>query len=648
MKLRFFYTVLAVLFAINTNAQATNEDVLFKIDNTPVYASEFLRVYNKNLELVQDESQKDVDAYLKLFVNYKLKLKEARDLEYNKKPSYIRELANYKKQLAKNYLTDNKVTDDLVSEAYDRTLNELKASHILIKIPEDASPEDTLTAYNQIMKLRESVINVGFEAVKKDVHNGKTIFAEGLGYFSCFKMVYDFENMAYNTEVGKVSMPFRTKFGYHIVKIFDKRKSRGTVTVAHIMVSNKQTDSLQDAPEIRINDIYKKLLQGEDFESLAKQFSEDKSSSDKGGKLNSFSGGQLSSSEFEDVAFNLKNVGDVSQPFQSNFGWHIVKLYNKEPVKSFAELRPELEVKVKRDSRSQLINNALINTLKERYEVSSEQDALPYFESILSDDYFKRSWELPSDFKGTELLLKIGDSQLTYTDFGEYLVRNQRRVTAKKPFKNLVSESYQTFFNNSLIQYREDNLENEDKDFSYIVDEYRDGLLLFDLMETKIWNAAKTDSVGIQDFYNKNKDNYYWNERIDAVVASSADETVIKNVSELLKNGKAPEDIKKTVNLDNKVNVIFTSGVMDANHQALPKDFVFQKGISKVHKHNDAFVVIQGKDLLPKKLKTFDEAKGKIISDYQIYKENKWLEDLSNKYQVVVNQDVLTKVKSQI
>jgi peptidyl-prolyl cis-trans isomerase SurA len=317
MKLRFFYTVLAVLFAINTNAQATNEDVLFKIDNTPVYASEFLRVYNKNLELVQDESQKDVDAYLKLFVNYKLKLKEARDLEYNKKPSYIRELANYKKQLAKNYLTDNKVTDDLVSEAYDRTLNELKASHILIKIPEDASPEDTLTAYNQIMKLRESVINVGFEAVKKDMHNGKTIFAEGLGYFSCFKMVYDFENMAYNTEVGEVSMPFRTKFGYHIVKIFDKRKSRGTVTVAHIMVSNKQTDSLQDAPEIRINDIYKKLSQGEDFESLAKQFSEDKSSSDKGGKLNSFSGGQLSSSEFEDVAFNLKNVGDVSQPFQS-------------------------------------------------------------------------------------------------------------------------------------------------------------------------------------------------------------------------------------------------------------------------------------------------------------------------------------------
>ncbi len=646
--MRYFYTVLLVGLSICLQTQTTKEDILFTVDKAPVYASEFIRIYNKNLELVQDESQKDVDAYLELFINYKLKLKEARDLEFDKKPSYIRELSNYKKQLAKNYLTDNKVTDALVSEAYDRTINEVKASHILIKIPEDASPQDTLVAYNQMLQLRESVINVGFEAVKKDVHNGKSIFAEGLGYFSCFKMVYDFENVAYNTNVGDVSMPFRTQFGYHIVKVFDKRKSRGTVTVAHIMVSNQQKDSLQDAPEIRINDIYKKLSQGEDFESLAKQFSDDKSSSNKGGKLVPFSGGQLSSSEFEDVAFSLNNIGDVSQPFKTNFGWHIIKLYNKEPVESFEVLKPELEVKVKRDSRSKLINNALVSILKERYDVSDDQEALPYFVSILNDDYFKRAWTLPADFETEKPLINIGNKQLTYKDFGDFLVNGQRRATTKKSFDKLVSESYNTFLNNSLVQYQEDNLESESEDFAYIVDEYRDGLLLFDLMESKIWNAAKTDSVGLQKFYGNNKENYVLNERVDAMVASSVKQNTIKKVSKLIEEGNTQKEIKEVINSDDKVDVIFTSGIMDANHQALPKGFKFQVGISEIYNYNDAYVVVNVKEVLPRKLKTFDEAKGRVISDFQVYKEKALLDDLKSKYQVTVNQEVLAKVKSQI
>ena len=257
MKLKYFYALFVFLFTINIQSQITNNDVLFTLNKEPVYATEFMRVYSKNLDLVQDESQKDVDAYLTLFKSYKLKLKEAKYLEFDKKPSYIRELANYKKQLAKNYLSDNKVTDALVLEAYERSINEVKASHILIKIPEDASAQDTLIAYNKILKIRETLISVGFETLKRDIHDGKTIFVEGLGYFSCFKMVYDFENAAYNTNIGEVSMPFRTRFGYHIVKVFDKRKSRGEVTIGNIMVSSKQVDSIQDNSENRINDISK-------------------------------------------------------------------------------------------------------------------------------------------------------------------------------------------------------------------------------------------------------------------------------------------------------------------------------------------------------------------------------------------------------
>jgi len=648
MKIKYFLTLFVFLFTINIQSQIDSNDVLFTVDDEPVYATEFMRVYNKNLDLVQDESQKDVDAYLSLFKSYKLKLKEAKDLEFDKKPSYIRELSNYKKQLAKNYLTDNKVTNALVEEAYQRTINEVKASHVLIKIPEDASPQDTLIAYNKILKIREALLSLGFETIQKDIHDGKTIFAEGLGYFSCFKMVYDFENVAFNTEIEEVSMPFRTQFGYHIVKVFDKRKSRGEVTIGNLMISNKQKDSIQQSPENRINDIYKKLSQGEDFESLAKQFSDDKSSASKGGKMQPFSGGQLSSEIFENAAFNLKNIGDVSQPFETKFGWHIIKLYDKQYTKTFEELKPELEVKVKRDSRSKLINNALVSTLKERYSISEDQSDLAYFETILNDDYFKRNWTLPTDFDGSKPFLKIDTKQLTYQDFGNFLLKAQRKPRTKQPFSKIVSDSYEQFLNINLVQYQEENLENENEDFANIIGEYRDGLLLFDLMETKIWNVSKTDTLGLREFYKANQQNYVWKQRVDADVASSASENDIKKVEELLKLGKTTDQIKEALNVNNKVAVIFTSSIMDAEHQALPKNFEFKEGVSKVYNYNDAYLVAMVKQVLPSELKTFEDSKGRIISDYQEYKEVKWIEDLNSKYKVKVNEEVLSKVKTQI
>jgi len=242
------------------------------VDGEAVKASEFVRVYSKNLDLVQDETQKDIDAYLELFVNYKLKIKEAKRLGLDKDQKYLREFDNYKQQLTKNFLNETQVTDALVKEAYDRYKQEVKASHILIMM--DESDNDTLEVYNRLLNLRERLMNESFEKVQKEVHNGSTVFAEDLGYFSVFKMVYDFENVAYNTNIGDVSMPFRTRFGFHIVKVFDKRLSRGEVTVEHIMVSHNQTDSTL-VPEVRINEIYKKIEQGENFESLAIQFSDD-------------------------------------------------------------------------------------------------------------------------------------------------------------------------------------------------------------------------------------------------------------------------------------------------------------------------------------------------------------------------------------
>ena len=655
--IRTFFAILFLTFTCQVLAQSNTKDVLFVVDDEPVYASEFIRVFNKNLDLVKDESQKDVDEYLKLFVNYKLKLREAKRLGLDKKPNYIRELSNYKKQLAKNYLTDTKVTNALIEEAYERVSNEVNANHILIRLDDTASPKDTLHVYNELMELRNRVINEGFDAVKKDVHNGKTVFAEELGYFSGFKMVYEFENAAFNTPVDEVSKPFRTQFGYHIVSVVGKRKSRGTVEVAHIMVvdnhdhkghaKHDEAHAEHDA-ESRINEIYKKLEQGEDFESLAKQFSEDKSSAGKGGRLKAFSGGELSSPEFEDQAFALQEKGAYSKPFRSSFGWHIIKLIDRKAVPSFEEMRSEIESKVKRDSRSKLIKTSRVNELKKRYHITNAEAGLKYFTSILNDDYYKSAWKLPADFDDNKVLTTIEDQEIKYKDFASFLLKSQRRQTKKQAFNVLVNDLYEIFLNNNLLKFQEDNLENENEEFAGVLSEYRDGLLLFDLMDNEIWNAATNDSIGVQKFYETRKEDYFFSDRVDAVVASSAKKSDIKKVAKMLKAEMSPDAIKTKMNTKDKINVLFSSGLMDAKHQALPEGLAFKKGVSKVMRHNGAYVVVRIKTVIPKTLKTFEEAKGKVISDFQDHKEQTWLKDLQDTYKVTINQDVLNAVRQEL
>ncbi|WP_136480662.1 peptidylprolyl isomerase [Cognatitamlana onchidii] len=648
MNFRPLFTLLFVLLAMPGYAQLVEKEVLFTVADEPVYASEFIRVYRKNLDLVQDDSQKDVDEYLKLFTRYKLKLKEARNLGYDKKKSYLKELNSYEKQLAKNYMSDPQVTEDLVKEAYERSVYEVEADHILIRIEETATPEDTLKVYNDLLKLRERALKEGFDKVREEVHNGSTVFGEKLGYFGAFKMVYKFESMAYNTHVGEISMPFRTRFGYHIVKVIDKRKSDGKVEVAHIMIAERENDSLSEKLEDKIQDIYMKLEQGESFEELAKQFSTDRNTSQNGGKLAAFGRSDIDAKPFVDKAFSLDSIGEFSKPVRTNYGWHIIKLLGKKPVPDFKTLEPELVESVKKDSRSRLINEALIKKLVEKYEVDTHQPDLSYFESILDESYFTNSWKLPDNFKGNESLVMIGDRNIAYQDFADFLLRTMRTSRQKEPFEQLLTKKYQDFLGQEVIQYQEDHLENDNEEYAHLISEYRDGLLLFELMEETIWNETQSDSIEVQNYYENNKQNYVTPKRIDAIVATSSSKKNIKKVSKLLEQGLEVEKIKTLVNSNDKIEVIFTTGVLDASHQGLPENLVFQKGVSKIYKHNQSYVVVQVKEVMPSQQKTLDEAKGAVINDYQTYKEEKWMRDLANKYKVEVNETVLNKVKGEL
>ncbi len=645
MKFKF-KCLLIVLFAINFSFSQDKDEVLLKVDGESVMSSEFLRVYNKNLDLVKDESQKDIDGYLKLFTEYQLKLKEARRLKFDEDKKYQREFLSYKKQLTKNYLSENKVTEALVKEAYDRSNIDINASHILVRL--DESEIDTLAAYNEVLALRKRVLNEGFDIVKEEMHDGTNIFLEDLGYFSAFKMVYAFETAAYNTPEGESSMPFRTQFGYHVVNIKNKRLSKGTITAAHIMVALKQADSLLD-PEQRINDIYKKLNQGETFESLAKQFSDDKSSAKNGGKLSPFKSGQLSSEIFESTVFALETNGDVSAPFKTEYGWHIVKRLELKPVQDFEDLKGSLEAKVKRDSRSKLINTAMVNELKKSYEISYNPGAKAYFESLITNEFFARSWRLPEDFQKDETLFSINTKSFTYNEFGSYLMSAQGVYVGKnKPASVVIDKEFNAFFEKSILQFREDNLELENEDFANILKEYRDGLLLFDLMEKEVWNKASKDTLGLQAYYNKHKSKYQWEDRVDLVMASSADETSMKTILKMMKKETSEAAISEALNTEDKQNVIFTKGIFNLGDSKLPNNLEVKLGVSKIYKHNEAFHVIDVKGILPAGIKTLEEARGNVINDYQAEIETNWINDLQKRFKVEVNQDALKTIKAKI
>ncbi len=370
---------LFLTISLITKAQNSPKEVLFTIDQKPYYTDEFERIYKKNLDLVKDESQKDLNQYLELFLGYKLKVNKAYKLGLENGDQYKNELKTYRSQLAKNYTTDSKVTKELVDEAYSRIQKEVNASHILIKCDENALPPDTLIAYKKAVLIREKAISgedFGTLAQANSEDPSAKDNKGNLGYFSAFRMIYPFESAAYKTPVGAISKIVRTRFGYHIIKVNEMRANRGEITVAHIMILKAKEGEDVTKPKATIDDIYKKIQQGEKFEELANQFSEDKSSSSKGGVLNRFSSGQLSSDEFENVAFELTKENPMSKPFQSQFGWHIVKLIEKYPVKTLAESKTDLENKISKDDRSRLITNSLNDKLRKNIKLKQTQNCL--------------------------------------------------------------------------------------------------------------------------------------------------------------------------------------------------------------------------------------------------------------------------------
>lgn len=639
-------------------AQNSTKEVLFTIDNKPYYTDEFARVYKKNLDLVKDESQKDLNQYLELFVGYKLKINKAYKLGLQDGSAYQNELKSYRTQLSKNYTSDSKVTKELVEEGYKRFLKEIKAAHILITVDENAAPEDTLKAYNQALDIRKRAID-GEDFGKLATEFSQDPSAKDnkgdLGYFTAFRMVYAFETGAYKTPKGSISNPIRTRFGYHLIKVEDIRDNRGDVIVAHIMIMNppETSENKEDADKGKntIQDIYKKLQQGEKFEDLAKQFSEDKSSSSKGGVLNRFGSGQLSSEEFENVSFNLTKENPISEPFKSQYGWHIVKLIDKFSVKTIDEMRTDLESKVSKDDRSRLITASMNVKLRKKYSIKRDDKFFGTISKLITENYYEGKWEIPADLKlyNKNLVTINSTKSLTGAAFLTYVNDQQKTKISLKPLSKLTNKLYESYLDQELSQYYDDNLEKEFPEFSAVMDEYRDGLLLFDLMEKEIWTKSKTDTLGLKSFYDKNIKNYQWKNRLDVTILSSTKADVIKKAEKYLKNDKTVDFIKEKLNVkDGAVNIMSKVGVFEEGNEALPKNLLFQTGITDIIKEGEYYFVTKVNKTMPAGPKELSECKGKVINDFQQYLEENWVSSLKNEFKVEVNQAVFESVKKQL
>ena len=652
MSFKQFFFGLFFLISFASNAQTNSKEVLFTINEKPYYTDEFSRIYKKNLDLVKDDSQKDLNQYLELFVGYKLKVNKAYKLGLQNGTQYQNELKSYRTQLAKNYFNDTKITQELLEEGYSRLQKEIRASHILILVDENASAEDTLKAYKKMEDISKRAIageNFDDLAVQFSEDPSAKENKGDLSYFTAFRMVYPFENAAYKTPKGKISKIIRTRFGYHILKITDIRANRGEITVAHIMILKPKPEEKDKDAEKTINEIYQKIQQGEKFEDLAKQFSDDKSSSSKGGQLNKFGSGQLSSEEFENAAFSLANPDDISKPFQSEFGWHIVKLIEKHPIKSIDEMKNELETKIGKDDRSKKITASLNEKLRKKYTYKRDDKQYGLISKLVTNDFYDSKWKLPeniTDYSAT--LLSINTKKIDGKAFLDYIEKQQKAGLKVKPLSKLVDALYGNFLDEQLTAYYDENLETEFPDFAYVMEEYRDGLLLFDLMEKEIWDRAKTDTIGLNAFYDEHKMEHMWKKRVDVTIASSTKQDIIKKAHALLKKKEKPQDIKDKLNVDNVINLMMNSGVFEEGSDALPKTMKYDVGVSDVFSEGEYYFVTKVDKVMPAGVKTLEECKGKLINEYQQYLELRWVDDLKSEFTVKINNDAFEHVKKQL
>ncbi|MBD0404620.1 peptidylprolyl isomerase [Flammeovirga sp. EKP202] len=555
----------------------TKEEKIISIDGENISKENFVYLYEKNY--INDStyySQESVDNYLDLFIKFKLKVAEAVALGYDTLPDFQSEYKMYLHQLEEPYLTESVFNDSLVKQAYERQKIEVNASHLLIKLEEDASPEDTLAAYNKIL------------SIKKELQEGKDFeelafqYSEdpsakrnkgNLGYFTSLQMVYPFEEAAFNTEIDSVSDLIKTRFGYHLLKVNDKRERFGNLQVQHIMINSgpRDTKEKQEIAKQKVFSIYDSLQNGGDWNALCANFSDDKRSSQNNGILPPVNEVRFPPQFLEGVS-SLQKVGEIAQPVKTDFGWHIIRLYKKEPVAPYETMYPGLVTKVKRDSRSQTSRKDFIKKLKKdnSYTVIDENKTLAY--SLVDSSYLTNEWKKSEEIDIKTLKKKVftlKGKDITVNDFLDYLVEHEK-TSKNDDLEEVLEDHFNKYSELVLLEVEKENLPEKYPEYKHLAQEYQDGLLLFRVMEDCVWNKASQDADALEAYYETNKENYMWDTRAVMSIYNTGSKQLMAETIEMLDSNYYqvyPSDVS-TITFKKNSSYLYKSRLSDIKKSA--------------------------------------------------------------------------------
>ena len=643
---RLFSIAVLTLITISLSAQK-KEPTVMTIGKLPVSKEEFTLNYQKNNTNILDEKDKKTPAeYLDLYVNFKLKVLEAQNLGYDTVQSFIDELKGYRKELARPYLTDVSFNEEMVQTAYHRTKYERKASHLLILVTPEASPTDTLAAWNKINNLRKQIVagadfnEIAFQfSEDPSAKENKGL----LGYFSAFQMVYPFEDMAYRTPVGQVSEIIRTRFGYHLIKVHDERLTPGEIKVAHIMKMFPQQATEETIANLKLqaDSIYQKVTSGADFAELAKKYSDDKQSAVEGGVMPFFTPANMVPS-FAEAAFALKSDGDISPVIRTPYGWHIIKRLELRTIQPLEKIRAELETKIKQNPAiSKYSDESFTRKLRAEYQLQINESNLNKLIAIVADTIQRKDWTSSFNSQKSNVLFQFAKKSVTTGDFNTYLQNQKYSADVVNPDIEL-KVMLNKFINQQLLEFEDTQLDQKYPEFGRIIKEYHDGILLFNISKDKIWDVASTDSVRLQKFYESTSKKYYFGERYKGWIIQVKDSETRTKVESLLDQKEADkQELSDIFNTPTENNIQFTDVAVEKGDNPVVDYFIWSR--PKPEGFDETTTFVHGK-ITRNEQKTLKEAWGLYSSDFQEQVEKEWIDSLKKKYPVKINKKVLNKI----
>jgi peptidyl-prolyl cis-trans isomerase SurA len=616
-----------------------------------VTAGEFIRMYRKSSEPGKTQ---DIDSYLQQYVVFKLKVADAMNAGIDTTKAYKNELNGYRNQLAQNYLTDNQAKEKLLEKTYKRSLTEINAWHILISCPEGAKPQDTLSAWQKASDIRERIMNgEPFEEVARSTSDDPSVKINGgnLGYFTVFQMIMPFEDAAYNLKKRAISEPVRTPYGYHIIKVADKRPSKGKILIAHIMkAAPPGTDEKESKlAEESINNIYKELQSGASFSELAKKYSDHKESATHGGKLAWFGTGELIP-ELSEAAFALSDTGKYTKPVRTIYAWHIIKLLDKKSPGTFEETKSYLESKINQSYLNSLSKKSFIEKLKKEYNFKINQTAFNWFVKNTDTLIIKGKAKYNKSDISSGYVYSFANQYLTTKEFAAFIERRGSIIVTNDP-ETFIDKSIEAKVSDHIIKYENSILEKKYPDFRYLMNEFHDGILLFEISGRKVWNKVQEDSTGLRRYYDEHKQNYLTRKGIEAKVytlKSLKGEKLLK--SAFKKYSRKADTDKLMLSKFNKKGdslLVINEGKWLKGDDPEMDKLSWTKGPQSAIINGFPSLVVINNVLEPVPL-PFEEVQGEMMTGYQEFLENEWIKQLKEKYSVKIYDLVFNEVKKSL